>query len=785
MSKTFDRMFHARNGWSILPGLVALLLLLPGAVGTRMTDFVDGGPLIQRCRIAPGANLANAPSTYSWQDITQDLFWVAPVAITVGAEDEQPEAFSQMTLTLKNSASKVEGPMLGLPGRYTTDNAASDLWPNFEQNTPIEHAVSVDDGATYSVTARMYLSAAIDEWPAKTNELALTRITADGVFRRMSQWEDLQSAAYRSAIGVRPGDFIASDLWAMEDGPTATSFANAVAGRPVGQFKHILSVASPGDVEPGGITGPAGAKDLAFFPKGAAALLPVQPYTDQNHWAVQGAVYAGDSTSLWFATYRLTSGFRIDVIVDLTPGAGQLIVNALNVAGSIVDSEIVSIDTTLTTGLWNSLIVDAVNLGGGTDRISAGLYDTNGNVITAATMLNPGAYAMIKQVELGSYGAGGEGAAFGMWATYLDLTSDSPPDGSDNAAGLGGFVGEMPSARAKRICEELGVPFEKIGTETGTNFAMGPQLPGRAIDILRDCENTARGVMTDHLGLVQFYCLDAAYNQDAILVVDGSDRELFLPWSPTTDDLGRANVVTMAQPSGTSATYRDDEDIAGVAGVRPARGVYAKGPVTVNLADERGLYQQAAFEVARGTQARRYPTMTLDGIRKPEQAIAMITAGKPRAKITMTNLPAASRQGDVSVLLKGWTMTIAGPRKGWTFICNTVVSKPYEVGVYDDGESRYDLRNATLTASRTFGGVSPPTTMQITTDGSLGALATTVGAQYPVDLDVGGCQIRVTAMAGSSSPQTATISTTVINGVKKTVTAGTQVFLWDPARYSL
>lgn len=777
-------MLHQRDGWSILPALVAFLLMLPTIAGVPMTDFADGGPLLQRCRIAPGADLSADPDTYSWRDITEDLYWPAPVAVTVGAEDEQPEAFSQMTLTLRNMYSRVAGPMEGLHGRYTTDNASSDLWPNFEQNTPIEHAISVDGGATYEITARMYLSQATDEWPAKTDELALTRVTADGVFRRMSQWEDLQSAAVRSAIGVRPGDFIASDVWAMEDGPDATSFANSVPGRPVGQFKHVITIPSPGDVEPGGITGPAGTKDLAFFPKGAATILPVEPYTEQNHWAAQGAVLAGDSSSLWLAVFRMVSGGRIDVIIDLTPGAGQLILNALNAAGGIVASTTVSVDASLATAAWNSLIVDADQIGPN-DRITAALLDVNGTVLTTATLLNPGAYSMLDQIELASYGAGSEGAAFGVWGVYLALTSDSAPDGSDNAAALGGYVNEMPSARAERVCDEIGVPFERIGTESGTNFAMGPQLPGRAIDVLRDCENTGRAIMTDHLGLVQFYCLSSAYNQDPIATVDGSDRELFLPWSPTTDDLGRANVVTMSQPSGTSATYRDDEDIDGVPGVRPARGVYAKGPVSVNLADERGLYQQAAFEVARGTQARRYPTMMLDGLRKPAQAIAMLTAGKPRAKVLMSNLPAASKSGDVAVLLKGWTMTVLGPRRAWTYACNTVVSAPYEVGVYDDGVSRYDLRNATLTADRTFGGVSPPTTMQITTDGSLGALASVAGGDYPVDLNVGGCQIRVTAMSGASSPQTATISTTVINGAARTVPAGTQISLWDADRYSL
>jgi hypothetical protein len=778
-------MSKTRVSWKA--GLLALLLFLAHAAGHGeiMTDYASGGPLLQRCRIAPGAVLADHPDTYPWQDITPDLHWVAPVSVTVGAEDEQPEAFSQMTLTLRNMYSRVEGPMLGLDGRYTVDNELSDLWPDFEQNTPIEHALSTNDGADYAVTARMYLSAATDEWPSGTNEMALSRITADGVFRRMSQWEDLQSAACRSAAGVQPADLTPSDLWAMEDGPVALSFANAIPGRQPGLFRHVLSITDPGDVEPGGITGPAGARDLAFFPRGAAAQLPVDAYTDTGHWIVQGAVLAGDATSLWSATYRLTSGFHVDVVIDLTPGAGQMIVNVFNVAGSITASGSASIDTDATTGLWNSLVVDGVNLGGGTDRITAQLLDTNGTILADATLLNPGAYAMIKQIDLISYGAGEEGAGYGYWGVYLHPSSDLPPDGSDNARGLGGYVGELPKIRAARICAETGVPFEAIGTESGTSFMMGPQLPGRALDVLRDCERVGRAIMTDHLGLVQYYCLNDAYNQDPIIEVDGEDRELFMPWAPTLDDLGRANLVTMAQPDGTSATLRDDADIDGVAGLRPARGVYAKGPVTVNLSDPLGLLQQAGFERARGTQARRYPTMRLDGLRVPAQGIAMITSGKPRAKIRITNPPRSQRQEDVDVLLKGWTMTVLGPRRGWEFACNTVQSGPYEVGVYDDAGARYESASSALGANRTFGGVAPPTTMTITTNGAPGELWTTVGARYPIDVMVGGCRIRITAMTGAASPQTATISPTVINGAAKTVAAGTPVRLWNPVKYGL
>lgn len=749
-----------------------------------MTDFADGGPLIQRCRIAPAATFGDHPDDYPWQDITPDLRWTEPLAVTVGSEDEQPEAFSEMVLALRNGPSRVEGDAYGMVGRYTTDNANSDLWPDFEQNVPIEHAISVDNGATYDVTARMYLTASVDD-VGKTDKMPITRITANGLFTRMGQWDDLESAAYRAMIGVRPGDLVPYSYWSMEDGKLATSFANAMPGRSPGLFKHILSITDPADVAPGDLTAPPGSKSLAKFGRGAAAQLIVDPYADGGHWAVQGAAYAGDDSSLWFATYRLVSGYRLDVVIDLTAGAGQLILNALDPAGSIVDQAISSMDETQIAGDFASIVVDAVDLGAGSDRASVQILGIDGIPIASADLLDPGIYSMIKTIDLGSYGAGDADAGFGHWGVFIDLPSDTSPDGTDNAKGLGGFVGESPSARAERVCAELGIPFEAFGDDSGEAFVMGPQTEGKALAVLRECEKTGRAIMTDHLGLVQYYCLSEAYNQDPIYTIDGSTRTLFLPYSPTTDDLGRANRVTASQPGGSSATYEDVDDQLGIPGVRPARGVY-KGATDANVADPAMLFHHAAFEVARGTvPGRRVPQVTLDALRVPAQGVAMLTA-KPRSLLRVVAPPAQFSRNPVDLVIKGWTMVVYGPRRGWKWSCNTTRADPYAVGVYGPASvvSRYDLVNATLGAPITLG---TSTSMSIVTTGELGELLAVgnTAPTFPFDVNICGAQVRVTQVAGAASPQTATIEADTINEVEKIAPSGSRITLWKPSRYGL
>lgn len=749
-----------------------------------MTDFADGGPLLQRCRIAPGAVFGDHPDDYPWQDITPDLRWTEPLSVTVGSEDEQPEAFSEMTLALRNGPSRVEGDALGTFGRYTTDNANSDLWPDFEQNTPIEHAISVDDGATYSVTARMYLTAAVDD-VGKTDKMPITRVTANGLFTRMGQWDDLESAAYRSMIGANPGDYRPFRYWSMEDGRDATELASAVDGGLPGAFKHVLSIADPGDATPAGWTGPAGSKSLVELPRGAAVLFTVGPYVDTSHWAVQGAVVAGDADSYWFVQATLVSGARVTASVD--PTAGTLIMTSTSASGAFLSTTSTAFDPALVIGdEWASLVLGGETSGPGADTLTARLLDrSTGSQIASVGLVNPLVYSPVSTISISSLGSGDAGAGAGHFGLFIDPAFATATDGVEGARALGGWVTESPSERAERICFELGIPFERFGDDTGQAFEMGPQLDGKALAVLRQCEKTGRAIMTDHLGIVQYYCLDQAYNQSPIITVNGANREMFLPYSPTTDDLGRANRVTASQPSGSSVTYEDTTDQLGIPGVRPARGVY-KGATDANVNDPAMLIHHAAFEVARGTvPGRRVPQVTFDGLRRPAQGVAMLTA-KPRSMVRITAPPQQFSRNPVDLIIKGWTMIVYGPRRGWLWTCNTTRADPYDVGVYgpDDVVSRYELVNATLGADITLG-VS--TSMSIVTTGELGELLE-VGSSaptFPFDVNIRGAQVRITSITGSSSPQTAVIEADTINEVEKVAAAGSVVSLWKPSRYGV
>jgi hypothetical protein len=98
---------------------------------------------------------------------------------------------------------------------------------------------------------------------------------------------------------------------------------------------------------------------------------------------------------------------------------------------------------------------------------------------------------------------------------------------------------------------------------------------------------------------------------------------------------------------------------------------------------------------------------------------------------------------------------------------------PYDVGIYNAIDNRYDTAGSTLAADRT----SSDTSWSIAT--TAGPIWSTSG---PYDLMVAGEQITVTTMTGASSPQTATVIRSV-NGVVMAQTAGTAISLYQPRKY--
>jgi hypothetical protein len=152
------------------------------------------------------------------------------------------------------------------------------------------------------------------------------------------------------------------------------------------------------------------------------------------------------------------------------------------------------------------------------------------------------------------------------------------------------------------------------------------------------------------------------------------------------------------------------------------------------------------------------------------------------------------RAGPNTVLTKGvWSLLQYAPAAGLLRACKAIGVEFAATGVggsqavYIDTvdqvaetPARWDTELST-----TSGAITTGTSTSVSVVSTGGVLWTTDPTHYPLDVGLLGARVRVTAMAGASSPQTATISAAVVNGVNKVIPSGTQFRLWKPARYAL
>jgi hypothetical protein len=136
--------------------------------------------------------------------------------------------------------------------------------------------------------------------------------------------------------------------------------------------------------------------------------------------------------------------------------------------------------------------------------------------------------------------------------------------------------------------------------------------------------------------------------------------------------------------------------------------------------------------------------------------------------------------GDISQIVQGQTETLNV--KAHTLVLKCSPGTPWVVGVYSATTTptgyKYSSDGTTLAVARD----AVQTSWSIATPS--GPLWTTNPAEFPFDWRVAGERVTVTAITGTTSPQTATVTRSV-NGVVKAQTAGVLIELFTPAVYAL
>lgn len=103
--------------------------------------------------------------------------------------------------------------------------------------------------------------------------------------------------------------------------------------------------------------------------------------------------------------------------------------------------------------------------------------------------------------------------------------------------------------------------------------------------------------------------------------------------------------------------------------------------------------------------------------------------------------------------------------------------------------SAQNVRQAASTRAITVAGTLSGDTFSTDQTASLVALAVELlsdtSDHFPLDVRAAGVRLTVTGISGASSPQTFTVAVDPVNGVTKTLPAGTPVSLWNPWRAAL
>lgn len=686
-----------------------------------------------------------------WTDITEDVYLRDEIEISRGRADEAPRADpAELSLTLNNRS-----------GKYSARNPLSPLYGKIGRNTPIRVSVkgkTVDDEEWQSVR----VVAEVSSWPPKwdvSGEDRYVPITAAGILRRLGQGQKpLRSALYRSIAGAAPY----TAWWPLEDGPRAHQAASGYAGQPPAR---LVGDAKMTDTPSGGV---AGGVEITETGRVSASVTGGTADWVVCCWMDVPANIA-DEDATPFLQWR-TPGALLASQWDLVTAGGfggVLVLTTVDHDNQVINTMVGSIDI---RGRGPVQVVVAGHQEGGLVRVESwvdGVPDIVGG--TAPDFPGP-----VTAIGLNSSIDTSAGTRYAGTISHLLVAPYSRlADVLSHADAGGGYVGETAAARAERIGAEEGIPVEIIG-DPDESAPMGPQQPLTPLELLEDCANADGGTLSEQreaLGL-RYRIRAQDYNTDPDLVLDYAAGDIAPPLEPVEDDQGTRNDVTASRPGGSSAQVVVEEGPLSIQPPPAGVGRYDEA-VTVNVAADEQLLDVAGWRAHLGTwDEARFPTVPINLAAAPHLIPDVIELDS-RTHVRLVNLPDEVPPGPVDLFVNGYTEVLGD--FDWDLTFNASPARPWTVGVIED-----DVLGHVDTDGSELADAVGPTDTQISVTVTAGPLWTLDPADLPFDVIMGGEIVTVTAISGTSNPQTFTVSR-ALNGVVKAHDAGTDVRLAHPA----
>jgi hypothetical protein len=606
-----------------------------------------------------------------WTDVTAFTYVRSGINITgVGRPDwTSPIQAAQMTLTLNNRS-----------GRFSPKNTGGAYYPFIARNVQVRVSVN-----SQSVTGVAYNGfrfwGEISEWPPRwdpSQHDITTEVVANGIWRRVSQLQTtLGSAFTRYNSLTLTGTSAPRCYWPMEDGTGS------------GQLVAFDSVAGTANAVQSFITGAAGLSLAANTDFKGSDGIPVL-----NAAKITATVPAGGT-----ATVNCTR-FLISVPAngDSASGTTNWNLAEINSSGTIAKFEVyLNATGTLLVQLRNSggtvlaSGTTTTNVKGLPVLASCELTTSGANVAFAFRIITAGA-AGITESMTGTVSAASVGAIttvnFGRANVLMDtavgqlsVTYGAVPLMVPAAYALNGYLGEFAMDRFTRVCGEMGITTETIGTAS-TTAAMGPQMDDHLADVLQMIESTDCGLLFESRG--QFglgYRSNASMaNQAVAATFSYTAAVLDASLAPTYDDQLVQNNITVTNYTGY--TQQAILTAGAMSVLNPPSGVgngynYQR---SVSCAADSQVAGIATFLLNLGcVDEVRFPVVTLKMIRSSNAALFAAVPGlRPGDYFQITNPPSFLTSTAIRQLVWGYSETLNA--KEWTFSLNSVPETPWETG---------------------------------------------------------------------------------------------------------
>jgi hypothetical protein len=431
------------------------------------------------------------------------------------------------------------------------------------------------------------------------------------------------------------------------------------------------------------------------------------------------------------------NGFNVGIVLELTQSGG-------NIGWRLVVHDLTNISPT-----------SILNLGDDSGTL-------NGHTFGRASAITLGEDRGLGDVALGHLVVGNDTSAF---------TGSGPS--------LRAWVGETAGNRFARLCAEEDIAHWIIGDPDDTE-TMGPQRVVPLRTLLEDCAAADFGILyepRDTLGLA-LRTRVSLYNQTAVLALSKPAGHLAAPLLPKPDDQLTRNDFTAQRDGGSS--YRAVVEDGPLSVQPPPAGVgrYDES-LSFNVQGDGQLQHIAGWRVHLGTWDEERHT----------QIVVSLGTGAFVADPALTAAALAIDIGDRLTIdgLSGWaapdlvdqlTQGFVETQHSYehTIAANTTPGGPWRVAICD--ADRYDTAGSELAS----GVDADDTALSVAT--TSGPIWTEDADDLPFDIVCGGERMTVTAISGSSSPQSFTVTRSV-NGITKAHSAGAALSLADPVVYAL